>query len=59
MIEGNPIQSHVDGVWACELLSDPPAAGYLVNLEKVELNDKLTQIGYALDNTTKTRAILE
>ncbi|MFT4210749.1 MAG: haloacid dehalogenase-like hydrolase [Microbacterium sp.] len=59
MIEGNPIRSHVDGVWACELLSDPPTAGYLETLEHLELNDKLTQVGYALDNTTKTRAVFE
>lgn len=59
MIEGNPIRAHVDGVWACELLSDPPAAGYLDTLERLELNDKLTQVGYALDNTTKTRAVFE
>ncbi|WP_285038036.1 HAD family hydrolase [Plantibacter sp. lyk4-40-MEA-4] len=59
MIEGNPIRRYVDGVWACELLSDPPAAGYLQTLERLELNDKLTQVGYALDNTTKTRAVFE
>lgn len=59
MIEGNPIRTHVDGVWACELLSDPPGPGYDEKLEKLELTDKLTQVGYTLDNTTKTRAIFE
>lgn len=59
MIEGNPIRSHVDGVWACELLSDPPGAGYQAQLGELELTDKLTQVGYILDNTTKTRAIFE
>lgn len=29
MIEGNPIRVHVDDVWACELLCDPPGPGYL------------------------------
>ncbi|MGB3909142.1 MAG: HAD family hydrolase [Pseudolysinimonas sp.] len=59
MIEGNPIFEHVDGVWACELLSDPPGPGYLETLGRVELSDKLTQVGYVIDNTTKTRAIFE
>lgn len=59
MIEGNPIRPHVDGVWACELLSDPPGPGYREELESIELTDKLTQVGYVLDNTTKTRAIFE
>lgn len=58
MIEGNPIRHHVDGVWACELLSDPPKAGYLAELP-LDKTDKLTQVGYVLDNTTKTRAIYE
>ncbi len=59
MIEGNPIHSYVDGVWACELLSDPPQAGYLDQISGLGLTDKLTQVGYVLDNTTKTRAIFE
>jgi hypothetical protein len=58
MIEGNPIRAHVDGVWACELLSDPPGAGYLAE-PPPEGDGKLTQVGYALDNTTKTRAVFE
>lgn len=59
MIEGNPVSGHVDGIWACELLPDPPSAGYLDELGDVHLSDKLVQVGYALDNTTKTRAIFE
>ncbi|MES1169391.1 MAG: haloacid dehalogenase-like hydrolase [Leifsonia sp.] len=58
LIEGNPIRQHVDGVWACELLSDPPSAGYLETLADAA-TEKLTQVGYTLDNTTKTRAIFE
>lgn len=58
MIEGNPIRAQVDGVWACELLSDPPRAGYLSSSGTAG-DGKLTQVGYALDNTTKTRAIFE
>lgn len=59
MIEGNPIHAHVNGVWACELLSDPPQAGYLNRIGGIALTEKLTHVGYVLDNTTKTRAIFE
>lgn len=59
MIEGNPIRTHVDGVWACELLSDPPGRGYLSSPTTGAPSEKLTQVGYVLDNTTKTRAIFE
>ncbi|WP_375407123.1 HAD family hydrolase [uncultured Amnibacterium sp.] len=59
MIEGNQIFKHVDGVWACELLADPPQQGYLQQLSKMDLTEKPTQIGYVLDNTTKTRAVFE
>lgn len=58
MIEGNPIREHVDAVWACELLSDPPGAGYLETGQTAG-SGTLSQIGYALDNTTKTRAVFE
>jgi hypothetical protein len=60
MIEGNAIRRHVDGVWACELLSDPPGPGYLGDdADSYPLTGELTQVGYVLDNTTKTRAIFE
>jgi hypothetical protein len=60
MIEGNPISQYVDGVWACELLSDPPGPGYLGDdTDSYPLTGQLTQVGYVLDNTTKTRAIFE
>ena len=60
MIEGSPIRKHVDGVWGCELLSDPPGPGYLDRgTERDSLTGEITQVGYVLDNTTKTRAIFE
>ncbi len=58
MIEGNPVRAQVDGVWACELLEDPPGAGYLTGSND-ELTGMLRQVGYVLDNTTKTRAVFE
>jgi len=59
MIEGNPIRKHVDGVWACELLDDPPGAGFLEHIEGVDATGVLSQVGFTIDNTTKTRAIFE
>jgi hypothetical protein len=45
MILGSKIAPHVDGVWGCEFIEDAPPPGYLD--------------AYALDNTTKTRAVFE
>lgn len=61
MIEGNPIIDHVNDVWACELLSDPPSRGYLNDPPGPQPTETgvLTSIGYTLDNTTKTRAVFE
>lgn len=59
MIEGNPVSEHVTDVWACELISDPPGPGYLEQSGSEESSGMLTQVGYVLDNTTKTRAIFE
>lgn len=60
MIEGNPIFEHLDGVWACELLPDAPTANN-GSLDPTSFNPEgpLTQLGYTIDNTTKTRAIFE
>ncbi len=62
MIEGNAIRQSVDGVWACELLSDAPSKGYLESMQDGQACKDagvLTGIGYTLDNTTKTRAVFE
>jgi hypothetical protein len=61
MIEGNPIHEYVDEIWACELLADPPGPDYLTAGAIPTSVDEgiLTQVGYVLDNTTKTRAIFE
>lgn len=60
MIEGNPIFQHLDGVWACELLPAAPSAnGGELDAASFDPNGALTQIGYTIDNTTKTRAIFE
>ncbi len=61
MILGSKIAPYVDGVWGCEFVENAPAPGYLDNDPKpLESESKfISQIAYALDNTTKTRAIFE
>jgi len=61
MILGSKIAPYVDGVWGCEFVENPPPAGYLEPTgPKAPRSSKIiSQIAYALDNTTKTRAIFE
>lgn len=58
MIEGCPLHSHVDEVWACDLLPESAKPGYLGKLVD-GASEVLAQIGYTVDNTSKTRAIFE
>ena len=48
MIKGSEIAPYLDGIWGCELIEDLNADSPVV-----------TQLGYVLDNTTKTRAVFE
>jgi hypothetical protein len=63
MILGSRIAPFVDGVWGCEFIEDPPPPGYLDQGKKATPDSNeakiIAQIAYALDNTTKTRAIFE
>ncbi len=69
MIQGSVINQYVDYIWACEFVSDVPGPGYLEDeqlyekaLDAISLewdHNPIIDIGYVLDNTTKTRAIFE
>lgn len=48
MIRGSAIAPYLDGIWGCELLEADNGSG-----------PELSQLGYVLDNTTKTRAVFE
>lgn len=48
IIEGTEIRDHVDGVWGCEFIEEETAGGRVIS-----------EVGYTIDNTTKTRAIFE
>lgn len=61
MILGSAIAGFLDGVWACEFLEVEPEPGFLsrsANQSPTNSN-AICQVGYVLDNTTKTRAIFE
>jgi hypothetical protein len=61
MILGSKIAPYVDGVWGCEFVENPPQAGWLdsAGRQPTDPPKSISQIAYALDNTTKTRAIFE
>jgi hypothetical protein len=63
LILGSAIAPYVSGVWASEFIEDPAQPGFL-DEEKSQATDNLekhevSQIGYFLDDTTKTRAVWE
>ena len=49
VIKGSKLMPYLDGVWGCELIEAPDENG----------NPIISEIGYTIDNTTKTRAIFE
>jgi hypothetical protein len=61
IILGSAIAPYLDGVWACEYLEDAPGPGYLDPAYRASSDGhrEISQIIYAVDNTTKTRAIFE
>lgn len=58
MIDGCALREYVDGVWACDLLPEAAKPGYLEKLVEGG-SEVLAQVGYTVDNTSKTRAIFE
>lgn len=49
MIKGSSVNPYVSGIWGCELIEAPDENGNMV----------ISEIGYTIDNTTKTRALFE
>ncbi len=58
MIEGSALANAVDGIWACELLPEAAPPGYQDHIGSFG-KGIVAQIGYTIDNTSKTRAIFE
>jgi hypothetical protein len=59
MIEGSIVAPHVDGIWANTLIETPAPPGYLEQLPVPPTSAPVSQFGYIIDNTSKTRAIFE
>jgi hypothetical protein len=63
MIRGSQIAQYVQEIWGCEFIEDPIKSS--LNIKEYSLKDKnetrksISQIGYTIDNTSKTRAIFE
>jgi len=59
MILGSAIADYVDDVWGCEFVETVPTPGFPKDSLPLESDRVISQIGYIIDNTTKTRAIFE
>ena len=61
MIKGSAVSQYVDGIWGCEFIETVAEPGYLTGMQDklISSEGRLSQIGYLIDDTTKTRAIFE
>ena len=61
MIRGSAIAPYVDGIWGCEFIERPILSGLggSAAAEEDGGEPEIAQIAYAIDNTSKTRAIFE
>ncbi len=57
MIQGTPIASKVNGIWASGFIEEPASPGY--DTRATPGSGVISQVAGLLDNTTKTRAIFE
>lgn len=60
MIKGSKVNDYVDGIWGCEFIEKPIRSNLDIKIDE-DRNEKslISQIGYMIDNTSKTRAIFE
>ena len=59
MIKGSKISDFVDGIWGCEFIENPIRSNLDIKVDEKNKEGILNQIGYIIDNTSKTRAIFE
>ena len=57
MIRGSKIAPYISGVWACEFIEVP--AGPDEDFSQNPKSGLISQVGYIIDHTTKTRALFE
>jgi hypothetical protein len=59
LIEGSAVGGVVKEIWANEFVDQPPPPGYVKDGFEFGEEGPIAQIGYVVDNTSKTRAIFE
>ena len=62
MIKGSEINNFVDGIWGCEFIETPIMSEIEIKeyRKREEEEEKIiSQVGFAVDNTSKTRAVFE
>lgn len=60
IIKGSIINDHIDDIWANDFIEYVAKPGFKQTQEKLSISDcSISQVGYFLDNTTKTRAVWE
>jgi hypothetical protein len=60
LIEGSAIGAAVDGIWANDFIETPMPPGYLKESTNPATGPGvISQVGYMIDNTSKTRAVFE
>lgn len=61
MIRGSKISEYIEenGIWGCEFIETPFRSNLDTRVDQELSKDIIHQIGYIIDNTSKTRAIFE
>jgi hypothetical protein len=60
LMKGSAVSPHVTDIWGCDFIESPAGSGFLtVPAAPLAAPPVISQVGYFLDNTTKTRAIWE
>lgn len=59
LINGSVVKDHVDGIWGCEFIETPISTSLDAKVDQKSKEAPISQIGYAIDNTSKTRALFE
>jgi hypothetical protein len=60
LIEGSAVGPEIVDLWANEFVDQPPPPNYLADGHQFDdVEGEIAQLGYTIDNTSKTRAIFE
>jgi hypothetical protein len=59
MIEGSSLAPHLDGIWANAFVEHTAPPGYPERLAVDDAPRRIRHLAYAVDNTSKTRALFE